>query len=147
MQEKPEDSLRKVFSVRGDQGIDQAIVVRLKKRVAQDFREQLLVGAPSNEDEEGLRQLSAQLRTGRLMVKLYLCHRLHAKLYVLCDYPPKSPVYAYVARFRDERVWEQIMRVLRERCRVEAGGEGTPLAGIIDSQSVRSTDPWRPTWL
>ena len=58
-------------------------MIRLKKRVAQDFREQLLVGAPSNEDEEGLRRLSAQLRAGRLMVKLYLRHRLHAKLYLL----------------------------------------------------------------
>jgi superfamily II DNA or RNA helicase len=83
MQEKPEDELRRVFSLRGDQGIDQATVVRLKKRVAQDFREQLLVGAPSNEDEEGLRRLSAQLRAGRLVVKLFLRHRLHTKLYLL----------------------------------------------------------------
>src|SRR5690242_15390560 len=42
MQEKPEDELRKVFSLRSDQSIDQATVVRLKKRVAQDFRAQLL---------------------------------------------------------------------------------------------------------
>lgn len=83
MQEKPEDELRRVFSLRSDQDIDQATVIRLKKRVAQDFREQLLVGAPSNEDEEGLRRLSAQLRAGRLVVKLYLRHRLHAKLYLL----------------------------------------------------------------
>jgi superfamily II DNA or RNA helicase len=83
MQEKPEDELRRVFSLRSDQGIDQGTVVRLKKRVAQDFREQLLVGAPSNEDEEGLRRLSAQLRAGRLVVKLFLRHRLHAKLYLL----------------------------------------------------------------
>src|SRR5258707_4986687 len=44
MQEKPEDELRRVFTLRGDQDIDQATVIRLKKRVAQDFREQLLVG-------------------------------------------------------------------------------------------------------
>src|SRR5436305_1777135 len=89
MQERPEDELRKVFSLRSDQGIDQATVVRLKKRVAQDFRAQLLVGAPSNEDEQGLRRLSAQLRAGRLVVKLYLRHRLHAKLYLL--YNPHHP--------------------------------------------------------
>jgi superfamily II DNA or RNA helicase len=83
MQEKPEDEMRRVFSLRRDQGMDQATVVRLKKRVAQDFRAQLLVGAPSNADEEGLRRLSAQLRAGRLIVKLYLRHRLHAKLYLL----------------------------------------------------------------
>src|SRR5579884_1465737 len=96
MQEKPEDELRRAFSLRGDQGIDQATVVRLKKRVAQDFRQQLLVGAPSNEDEEGLRRLSAQLRAGRLVVKLFLRHRLHAKLYLL--YNSRHP-YAKVVGY------------------------------------------------
>ncbi|WP_126594728.1 IS5 family transposase [Dictyobacter aurantiacus] len=56
------------------------------------------------------------------------------------DYPPKSTVYAYFALFRTEGVWEQIMASLRERCRQEAGREATPSAGIIDSQSIRSTD-------
>jgi superfamily II DNA or RNA helicase len=96
MQEKPEDELRKVFSLRSDQGMDQATVVRLKKRVAQDFRDQLLVGAPSNEDEQGLRRLSTQLRAGRLVVRLYLRHRLHAKLYLL--YNPHHP-YAKVVGY------------------------------------------------
>jgi superfamily II DNA or RNA helicase len=83
MQEKPEDELRRVFSLRGNEAADQATIVRLKKRVAQDFRTQLQIGAPNNDDEEGLRRLSAQLRAGRLVVKLYLRHRLHAKLYLL----------------------------------------------------------------
>jgi len=60
------------------------------------------------------------------------------------DYPPKSTVYAYFARFRNAGVWEQIMASLRERCRVEAGREATPSAGIIDSQSIRSTDRGGP---
>jgi putative transposase len=56
------------------------------------------------------------------------------------EYPPRSTVYGYFALFRDTGVWEQLMATLRERCRVQAGREATPSAGIIDSQSVRTTD-------
>lgn|SRR5512135_2588248 len=36
------------------------------------------------------------------------------------------------------------MTSLRERCRIQAGGEATPSAGIMDSQSVRVTDRGGP---
>lgn len=60
------------------------------------------------------------------------------------EYPPRSTVYGYFAQFRDEGVWEQIMATLRERCRMQVGREATPSAGIIDSQSIRSTDRGGP---
>ncbi len=97
MQEKPEDELRKLFSLTGAQEIDQSTIVRLRKQMAQEFRQQLLIGAPSNEDEEGLRRLSRELRSGKLAVKLFLRHKLHAKLYLL--YLPQNyhtPIVGYM---------------------------------------------------
>ena len=96
MQDKPEDELRKVFSLKSGQGIDQSTVIRLKTRIAQDFREQLLVGAPTNADHEGLRRLSAQLRAGRLVVKLFLRHKLHAKLYLCYRTDPNNPITGFL---------------------------------------------------
>ena len=96
MQDKPEDDLRRVFSLRGVQGVDQSTVARLKKRIAQDFREQLMIGAPSNADQLGLRRLSDQLRSKRLVVKLFLRHKLHAKLYLLYSQHPVTPITGYL---------------------------------------------------
>src|SRR5258708_2202172 len=74
MAERPEDELRKLFSLREEQEIDQATVLRLKQRMAREFRQQLIMGAPSNADQEGLRRLSEQLKAGRVVVKLFLLY-------------------------------------------------------------------------
>ncbi len=84
MQQLPQDELRGALSlIRDDADIDQAEAVRLKRRMAEEFRQQLVLGAPTNDDEAGLRRLSAQLHAGKVVVKLYLRHQLHAKLYLL----------------------------------------------------------------
>ena len=60
--------------------IDQGTAIRLKRKLAEEFRDQLAVGAPTNEDEAGLRRLAGQIRAKKLVVKLFLRHPLHAKL-------------------------------------------------------------------
>src|SRR5260370_12298497 len=96
MAERPEDELRKLFSLRGGQEIDQSTVVRLKQRMAQEFRQQLVMGAPTNQDQEGLRRLSAQLKAKRVVVKLFLRHKLHAKLYLLYQNSRITPIVGYL---------------------------------------------------
>lgn len=63
MQRLPQDELRQAMRLAtGDSGIDNQTALRLKKRLAEEFREQLTVGVPTNEDEAGLRQLAAQIK-------------------------------------------------------------------------------------
>jgi heat shock protein HslJ len=92
MQSLPQDELRKALSLaHTDEGIDQQTAVRLKKRMAEEFRQQLMLGAPSNEDEAGLRRLSAQIKAKKVVVKLFLRHPLHAKLYLVHRQDPNNP--------------------------------------------------------
>jgi hypothetical protein len=58
---------------------------------ATEFREQLTWGVPTAKDEKTLRTLRRQLAEGRVVVKLFLRHNLHAKLY-LCHRANPVPV-------------------------------------------------------
>jgi superfamily II DNA or RNA helicase len=92
MQRAPEDEFRAIMSLRSsDAIIDNATVIRLKTRLAQEFRDQLAVGVPTNADEAGLRRLAEQLRTRKLRAKLFLRHTLHAKLYLLYRNDANNP--------------------------------------------------------
>ena len=69
---------------------------RLKRRLAEEFREQLTVGIPTREDEKGLRQLAHQIRDGKVKVRLFLRYPLHAKLYLLYRPDPITPIVGYL---------------------------------------------------
>ena len=97
MQQLPEDELRQTLSLtKQEELVDQKTALQLKKRLAQEFREQLTIGAPTNQDEAGLRRLAAQIKAKKLIVKLFLRHPLHAKLYLLFRSDPFTPIVAYM---------------------------------------------------
>ncbi|MDD5677042.1 MAG: helicase-related protein [Kiritimatiellae bacterium] len=97
MQALPEDELRSALSLVGCVNrMDNATALRLKKRLAEDFRNQLCIGAPTNEDEKGLQRLARQIKTKKVIVKLFLQHPLHAKLYLLFRPDPINPTVGFM---------------------------------------------------
>ena len=64
--------------------------------MAEEFHGQLLIGVPTNDDETGLRRLSAQLKTKKVILKLFLRQPLHAKLYLLHRKDPNNPCVGFV---------------------------------------------------
>ena len=97
MQRLPQDDLRDALTILGtNNGIDNQTALRFKQKLAQHFREQLMLGTPTNADEMGLRRLAVQLKAGKVVVKLFLRHPLHAKLYLLFRPDPISPTVGYL---------------------------------------------------
>src|SRR5437867_7405114 len=97
MQKLPQDELLERFSLAsGPADMDQQAALRLKRAAAQEFRAQLTIGAPADEDEKGLRRLSAQLKAQKVIVKLFLRHPLHAKLYLVHRPDPNNPTIGFV---------------------------------------------------
>jgi len=97
MQQMPQDQLRSAMSLLQDEEqIDQSTAIALKRKLAQDFRDQLMIGIPTNEDEAGLRRLAEQITANKLVVKLFLRHPLHAKLYLLFRQDPINPKIGYL---------------------------------------------------
>ena len=55
------------------------------------------------------------------------------------DLPPWGTVHYYYRRFRLDGTWIKIHDILRGRVRKKAGRKVSPSAGIMDSQSVKTT--------
>jgi superfamily II DNA or RNA helicase len=97
MHRPPQEELRAAMSlVTGAGGMDNQTAVRLKKKLAEEFRDQLTWGVPTNEDEAGLRRLAKQIKAKKVIVKLFLKHPLHAKLYLLFRPDPINPTVGYL---------------------------------------------------
>jgi len=97
MQRLPQEQLLESFSLLGEPpSVSQGEVIRLKEKLALEFRTQLTIGAPTASDEAGLRKLAAQLRAKKVVVKLFLRHQLHAKLYLCFRSDPNNPRTAFL---------------------------------------------------
>jgi superfamily II DNA or RNA helicase len=82
MHRSESEELRRALRFGGSERLDNGVANRLKKELAQEFRDQLVWGAPTDEDERVLQRLATQIREGRVRVKLFLRQTLHAKLYL-----------------------------------------------------------------
>jgi putative transposase len=55
------------------------------------------------------------------------------------DFPRWPTVYWYFRKWRMDGTWQRVNRALRERLRVRLKRDPQPSAGVVDSQSVKST--------
>ncbi len=91
-----ERELRCALSAAPPKRIDQGEMIRLRKELAESFRNQLCFGVPTDADEAGLRRLCRQLKSKRLTVKLFAGYPLHAKLYLAFRDDADNPAIGYV---------------------------------------------------
>lgn len=97
MSGRPDAELREHLRiVKRKERMDADQANRLLNEAVQDFNRQLTLGIPSDADEATLRRLRDQMASGKVSVKLYLRHSLHAKLYLCHREDVNNPITGFV---------------------------------------------------
>jgi putative transposase len=93
-----------------------------------------LLPTPENEGRPRLHSLREILNAIFYVVRSGCAWRLLPH-----DFPPWKTVYHYFRAWRVDRTWERMHAALRQRVRVRLKRDPQPSAGIVDSQSVKTT--------
>src|ERR687891_2908631 len=56
------------------------------------------------------------------------------------EFPPWKTVYHYFRLWRMDSTWEMLNTKLRRQVRRQSGREASPSAGVVDSQSAKTTE-------
>lgn len=96
MQKNPKEVIRDFYFLKDEELVDNKAATEIRKKLAEEFKEQLTIGIPTDEDETGLRKLSRQIKDKKVVIQLYLRHPLHAKLYLLFRDDLINPIVGYL---------------------------------------------------
>ena len=92
----PDKELQAALRIGGGCQMDNKAANLLRRQILAGLRRQLTFGCPTAADEAALRHLTAALREDRAQAKLYLRHRLHAKLYLCRRGDHDNPATGFV---------------------------------------------------
>ncbi len=82
MYKTPTEIIADNYSGNEEEIPDHKQIEELRKQIKEELKEQLTIGSPTNNDENTIKKLLQQLKEGKVVVKLFLKHLLHAKLYL-----------------------------------------------------------------